>query len=105
MKHDSRLIYVDKTEFTHYGVHEDYVRSIANTITTRCRLSGGWNVTVVLNEAFYKITTLLWDFSKNIFFLKDYFDESIKKMPINLANASYGHRMDREEGSISHGQN
>jgi len=89
MKHDRRLIYTDKSDFTDYCKHEDYVRSIANTITARCRLSGGWNVVSVINEAFYQATALHWDFSKNIFFLKDYYEVSVKDMPLNVANAVY----------------
>ena len=67
MKHDRRLIYTDKSDFTDYCKHEDYVRSIANTITARCRLSGRWNVVSVINEAFYQATALHWDFSSHYF--------------------------------------
>lgn len=89
MKHDRRLIYTDKSDFADYCKHEDYVKCIANVITARCRLSGGWNVVSVINEAFYQATALHWDFSKNIFFLKDYYEASVKDMPLNVANAVY----------------
>ena len=52
-------------------------------------MSGGWNVVSVINEAFYQATALHWDLSKNIFFLKDYYEVSVKDMPLNVTNAVY----------------
>ena len=90
MKHQRRLIYKEKNDFTDYGELSDYAKSIAEAITGKHhRISGGWNVLGVINEAFCQATTLMWDFSSCIYFEKDYFDESVKTMPLNVANAVY----------------
>ena len=56
---------------------------------SKVKLSGGWTVASLIDEAFAQATTLAWDFDDNIFFDNNYFSASLNKMPLNVANALY----------------
>lgn len=89
MKHPRNLIHVDREAFTDYGVNSDFIREIAITLQLRYKVTAGWSVEKVINEAFYQATALVFDFSTPIFFEADYFKEAVKKMPLSVANAVF----------------
>lgn len=73
MKHPRNLIHVDREAITDYGVNSDFIREIAITLQLRYKVTAGWSVEKVINEAFYQATALVFDFSTPIFFEADYF--------------------------------
>ena len=89
MKHPRNLIHVDREAITDYGVNSDFIREIAITLQLRYKVTAGWSVEKVINEAFYQATALVFDFSTPIFFEADYFKEAVKKMPLSVANAVF----------------
>ena len=89
MKHPRNLIHVDREAITDYGVNSDFIREIAITLQLRYKVTAGWSVEKVINEAFYQATALVFDFSTPIFFEADYFKEAVKEMPLSVANAVF----------------
>lgn len=89
MRHKRNIIFKSRFGWEEYGQDEEYVRFLANTLESKVKLSGGWTVASLIDEAFAQATTLAWDFDDNIFFDNNYFSASLNKMPLNVANALY----------------
>lgn len=89
MRHLRRLIHKDRFQWSDYGEYEPQVRAIADIVSAKTRLSGGWTVEGVINEAFYQATSLALDFSEQIYFESDYFNEAVSRMPMNVANSVF----------------
>lgn len=89
MKHPRKLIHTDRFNLCDYGESTAFVKEIAEAIAAKYRLSGGWTVERVINEAFCQAKTLLLDFSPQIFFEGEYYNEVVKAMPLNVANAVF----------------
>lgn len=89
MKLLRHIIHKDRYDFSEYGENEQFVREIAYTIQLKTRISGGWTIERVINEAFQQATVLLFDFSSPIFFEADYYKDAAKDMPMNVANAVF----------------
>ena len=89
MKHPRKLIHTDRLDLCDYGDSTAFVNEIAEAIAVKYRLSGGWTVERVINEAFCQAKTLLLDFSPQIFFEGEYYNEAVKTMPLNVANAVF----------------
>ena len=73
MKLLRHIIHKDRYDFSEYGENEQFVREIAYTIQLKTRITGGWTIERVINEAFQQATVLLFDFSSPIFFEADYY--------------------------------
>ncbi len=58
MKQPSHLIHKDRYDLSEYGENEQFVREIALTIQLKTRITGGWTIERVINEAFQQATTL-----------------------------------------------
>lgn len=89
MKHPRNLIHVDRESINEYGVSSEYIREMAITLQLRYKVTAGWTIEKVINEAFYQATTLVFDFSTPIFFEADYFKDAVKRMPLSVANAVF----------------
>jgi len=89
MKHPRKLIHTDRFDLCDYGESAAFVNEIAEAIASKYRLSGGWSVEMVINEAFCQAKTLLLDFSPQIFFEGEYYNETVKTMPLYVANAVF----------------
>lgn len=89
MRHLRRLIHKDRFQWSDYGEYEPQVRAIADIVSAKTRLSGGWTAESVINEAFYQATSLSLDFSEQIYFESDYFNEAVSRMPMNVANSVF----------------
>lgn len=89
MKHKRNLIFKSHFSWKDYGPDEEYVLSLANTLEAKVKLSGGWTVSSLIDEAYAQATILAWDFDDNIFFENDYFSTSLNRMPLNVANTLY----------------
>lgn len=89
MRHKRNIIFKSRFGWEEYGQDEEYVRFLANTLESKVKLSGGWTVASLIDEAFAQATTLAWDFDDSIFFDNNYFSASLNKMPLNVANTLY----------------
>ncbi|MCQ2323481.1 MAG: hypothetical protein MJZ53_01340 [Paludibacteraceae bacterium] len=89
MRQPRKLIHKERIQWKDYGEHESYIRALANLVSSKVKLSGGWTIEGIINEAYYQATTLAFDFSEHIYFEADYFDEVLKRMPLNNANVVF----------------
>lgn len=89
MRHKRNLIFKSRFGWDEYGQDKEYVQFLANTLEAKVKLSGGWTVPSLLDEAFAQATTLAWDFDDSIFFDNNYFSAALNRMPLNVANTLF----------------
>lgn len=90
MRYPRHLIYKDRqTSYDFNKEEREFYLAIWHTLSTKIGRQSQWNMDSVVNEAFYETTSLLLDFSDNIYFENDYYNEALKRMPISIANVVF----------------
>ena len=90
MRHPRYLIYKEHQSLFDYSEEEKaFIQTFVPILSAKFRANGSWTIDSVINEAFYETTSLLLDFSDQIYFENDYFKEAVKKMPISVANVVF----------------
>lgn len=90
MRHPRNLIYKEHQSLFDYSEEEKaFIQTFVPILSAKFRANGSWTIDSVINEAFYETTSLLLDFSDQIYFENDYFKEAVKRMPISVANVVF----------------
>lgn len=90
MRYPRHLIYKEHQSLFDYSEEEKaFIQTFVPILSAKFRANGSWTIDSVINEAFYETTSLLLDFSDQIYFENDYFKEAEKRMPISVANVVF----------------
>lgn len=90
MRYPRHLIYKEHNVLSDYRQEEiAFIQSFQYILVSRMRNNASWTIDGIINEAFYETTSLLLDFSEQIYFENDYFNEAVKRMPLNIANTVF----------------
>ena len=88
MKLDRELIYSVHSSWEDNETCAQYFREIEEVLSKRIKQSS-WTCGQIISEAMYQATALLLDFSEHIYFEHDYYEDALKSMPVNIANAVF----------------